>query len=243
MPRGIAPFARSITAFVDNLGPAATQLVQREAARVVRETRAASPIPPAYRINIGGKSEQILDGELPVLPLRPSDNVNLFFDHRREVAEQVWLILLRNSPHVSGDYKQAFTLFVDNREVGTPNLSSLKLIVPGTRVEIINLAPYARRLEVGKKADGSPFVVQVAPHIVERSVAEAAKGIYRRLSDIFFTYTDYSQAYQLSGSMIGSTYINNLGKRTKRRAWADRRAGSAITYPMVVLKERNYGVR
>jgi hypothetical protein len=242
MRNTVAAFQRDLTAFARSLGDESRNLVQREAEKLVVETRAASPIPPAYRVTIGGKASRIEDGPLGKLALGINDAVELYFDHRREVAEQTWLELRAQSPVDTGNYMESFVLYVNHEAVGQPN-EGYRLIVPGARVEIINVMPYARRLEVGKQRDGSPFVVQTPPGMVERSVSIMQKGRYRKLADVFFTFADLSDAAINKGTLVGTRYVNNLGKTVVRRNDKDRRAGTRITYPMVILGEHRYGVR
>jgi hypothetical protein len=65
------------------------------------------------------------------------------------------------SPRRSGRYRRSFFSLVDGQlrhQPGTP-------IDPESELVIVNDAPYARRIEVGRKKDGRPFVVQVPPEI------------------------------------------------------------------------------
>lgn len=235
----LAAFKRSIVAYTKVIGEESRAQVQREAARVVKETRTASPAPPAYKVTIGGTARAVYDRDLPELNLRQNDAVELYFDHRREVVLGTVEFLRLLSPVKSGTYQNSFEVFINGQEA--PGLlAALPLIVPGVSLQIINVTPYARKLEVGKRKDGSPFVLQVPPGIVERAGGKLAATKFKRLSDIFFTYRDIDDAWILRGSEIGSTYSNNLGKRTKRKAWADRRAGESVRYPAVIIRERNY---
>lgn len=235
----LAAFKRSIVAYTKMIGEESRAQVQREAERVVKEVRAASGIAPAYRVNIGGNNKGVYDGDLPRFVLRNNDGIELYFDHRREVARGTMDWLRRLSPVDSGEYQNSFEVFVNGQE--QPDLAAaLPMIKPGVTLQIINVTPYARRLEVGKRADGSPFVLQTPPGIVERAGGRQSAAQYKRLADIFFTYRDIDDPWILGGSQIGTSYINNLGKKTKRRAWADRRAGEPVRYPAVIIGERRY---
>jgi hypothetical protein len=240
-----AAFAKTLSVFVDSLGKASQAQVAREAARVVAETRTQSPVPPAYRINIGGKASQLFDGPLPPISVGERDAVTLYFDHRREVvAGAIWW-LKAASPRVTGDYEAAFRVFVDGEEISDGLVQAFPKIIPGARVEVINIAPYARMLEIGKRPDGSPFVLQTPPGIVERAGAKLAAKEFRRLADLFFTYRDVKSnepdvPWIIRGAMIGTIYTNAIGKRVKRRAFADRSAGQPVRYPTIVVGERRY---
>ncbi len=236
-------FSRQVQVFVDKLPDLAAKEVQAQATRVVREVRQANSVPPAYRINIGGKYVNIFDVELPQnLPFNSNSQVVLQFDYRREIVLETLRILLQNSPEISGDYKDAFTLYIDGKASLNFN-QAIKDIVPGARVQIINRAPYARKLEVGKRWDGSPFVLTKPPGMVERSASQASASKYQRLARIFFSYADLSDAYILQGSEIGSTYIDNLGQTVRRGKKKDRVGGQPISYPSITVAEKVYVVR
>lgn len=99
-----------------------------------------------------------------------------------DVLVAIGEMLRRNSPVVSGDYQRAHTLFADGQEI------PISAEVPrATEYVFLNPLPYSRRLEVGKKKDGSPFVVQVQPHIYERTCAQVNRR-FGNIAKIVFGY-------------------------------------------------------
>ncbi|MCP1832838.1 hypothetical protein [Bradyrhizobium sp. USDA 4545] len=83
--------------------------------------------------------------------------------------------LERNSPRVSGEYVRNHTLYVNGAAV-----SALPSTISASdKIYIANPVPYSRKLEVGKRENGEPFVVQVEPRIYARTfeaVSAQAKG-------------------------------------------------------------------
>ncbi len=82
------------------------------------------------------------------------------------------------SPVLSGDYRMAHTLFVD--DVAASNLANWR---PGSTIVISNFVPYARKIELGKmkmRVSGTDRVYAQAERIVRRRFGNMAR--------IFFTY-------------------------------------------------------
>jgi hypothetical protein len=82
-------------------------------------------------------------------------------------------------------------------------------------IVILNTSPYARRLEVGTRPDGRPFVIQVKPRIVEET-AILARSRFGNMAKLSFGYFDLASGYTL--------------RRSAGRA-RGRRSGAAIRYP------------
>jgi hypothetical protein len=119
--------------------------------------------------------------------------------------------LVARSPKRSGDYARSFVILVGGQEVDT-----LEAITHDTaEVVILNTSPYARRLEIGKRRDGRPFVIQVKPRIVEE-IAITARARFGNVAKLSFSYFDLASGYTL--------------RRSAGRA-KSRRSGAAIRYP------------
>jgi len=94
--------------------------------------------------------------------------------------------LRRQSPVSSGNYKRSHTVYVNDQPVGD---TIPKTISASDQIYIANPVPYARRLEVGKRRNGAPFVIQVPNHIYER-VAQMVEAEGKGRAKIRMGYVD-----------------------------------------------------
>jgi hypothetical protein len=135
------------------------------------------------------KVKTIVDGRVgAALTTVKPDGGNIVFDF--EIVENVlrWIMraLREASPVVSGAYRDSHILLADERE------ANVDRPIPAARQYVfISTVDYARRLEVGRRADGTPFVIQVKPRIYAR-VAERAKAEFAgrgvMIRDVFREY-------------------------------------------------------
>ena len=194
----------------------ASALLARVAAderdRVLAEQRARSGLAPRYR--------QIVDGveDAPLALVRPDGVIVFAWQYLAEIVRDTHEALIRRSPRDSGAYIAGLIILVDGQEAG------IETIDADTRaVHIVASVPYARRLEVGKRKAGGPFVLQVPSHIVEET-AIVARRLAGNLASFSFTYVDLSDAYAL-----------------RRRSGHRRRAGriqSDVRYPAILITPR-----
>jgi hypothetical protein len=185
--------AEALRGFVNTLTVNAVRLNAEQAqAALVREAAAArdrvlagKPRPSGYR--------QIVDGiEGATLTAVKPDGVIVFaWQYLGAVVQEIRAALIARSPRDTGEYIAGIVTLVDGHE-GDPEAIDSE----AREVQIVATVPYARRLEVGKRKDGSPFVVQVAPHIVEET-AIVGRRLYGDLAMITFGYVDLSDAYAL----------------------------------------------
>jgi len=209
----LAAFARRLTIEIPKLTDAQGKKLLVDKARQVnseilqQQTTRAGVVPDYIQVVNGQR-------DAPLESVTPTGVVIFLYDYRREIALVAHEALVRNSPRRSGAYIQHHIYLVDGREVASlpQNLRSVKEIV------LTNDQPYARRLEVGKKHDGSPFVVQVEPHIYERTARKEIAPVYRNVADVQFNYVDLSGAY----------VTRSRGKRVS--------AGTAIRYPAIFIR-------
>lgn len=133
----------------------------------------------------------------------------------RQIAE----MLVAASPVVSGAYLKGHRLYADGREVNVPTAGD----VPAAAEYVFtNLVPYARRIEIGRRADGRWFVLQVPPRVYER-VAKAARSRFGNLLSIAYGFK----------APIGGTIVPYGGARSRRGG--DERAARA---PAITVKVR-----
>lgn len=152
-----------------------------EEARVLKEqtARTGGIAPTLTRIvdgRRGGDYDAVREGGVIILQWR----------YLREIAAVALRRLRERAPELSGAYKRGLVLFVGDGEAG---LSAGGIPAAAQRLTVVATQPYSRRLEVGKDAAGGPFVVQVAPHIVQETAALLAND-YRGVATVRFTYED-----------------------------------------------------
>lgn len=102
-----------------------------------------------------------------------------------EITEFVWREVIRRSPVLTGRYQDSHIIMVNGQQV--PVLGSL---LPSDRVQIVNIQPYARKVEGGGGINGPstrPLSLQ-APNGVYRMVYRAAQRRYGKTAFIDFKW-------------------------------------------------------
>lgn len=188
----------AITAWANEFVVKMTGLTKETAQKIMVSTAmsefnrvmSGNPKPSGYRQFVNN----VADAALSTVTY---DGIIVFAWHYlREVVEQCLQSLFLSSPIVTGDYLKSITILIDDDESKAG--SSLDDITPDTqKVTIVPTADYARRLEVGLRRDGTPFVVQVPLHNVE-TIARMLASKFNGLADISFNYVDIDPAYELS---------------------------------------------
>lgn len=179
-------FTNVITVGTRNMTEKAVVAALVAAAEAARDRviNSATGYKPSYR--------QIVDEieGAPLTAVKPDGYIMFAWQWLGEVAADTYLALLNRSPRQSGKYIDSILIFIND------DISSLNAIDSSTKeVRIVATAHYSRRLEVGNKADGSPFVQQVPQHIVEET-AKVSQRLYRDLATIIFEYVDLTNAYE-----------------------------------------------
>jgi hypothetical protein len=139
--------------------------------------------------------------------------------------------LVARSPVVSGAYKRGHTLFADGTEVPVGSR-----IPPADEYVFINLVPYARRIEVGKTKAGRDFVIQVPNKIYER-VQKDARARFGNQASITLSYASAVGAYTLKHDQPERSFTSGT-MRIRAGVRKDRRKGSAVTPPAIVIRQR-----
>lgn len=164
---------------------AAVAALVRTAETAKARVLGGQPKPSGYR--------QIVDGAdgAPLAVVKPNGVIIFSWQYLGHVVQDIYEALVARSPVVSGRYIASIEVVIDGA-AGTidDDMSNAK------EVMLIATAPYSRRLEVGNRKDGSPFVIQVPQHIVEDTRDMAVK-LYSTLAAIEFNYVDISNPYQL----------------------------------------------
>lgn len=212
----LGAFEQSIKAFIGDLnGPAAARFVA-DAHRglhdkVLREQQTRSGVAPGFEHAVDGRRNVPFDN------VKPGGRIVTVYDYRREVALFALAALRSASPVSSGRYRRSHIMLVNGQAVADLPAH----IRDEDVITITNTSPYSRRLEIGRKRDGSSFVVQVEPRIYERIAKRIVGPRYRNVAAVAFSYIDLANAYRLKSS------------RRKRK---DRGAGQPVRYPAITIK-------
>jgi hypothetical protein len=206
------------------------RVAEGEKARVIADATARSGgLPPLYRQVVNGSENTDLSAVT-------ADGTIVFgWNYTREIVRDTVTALVMRSPIVTGQYIESIEVMADGTAVGrgrdgTHNLDGITL---STKVvTVVVTAAYARRLEVGRRAPkdrrgrntGSPFVLQVKPHIVEETTT-VARRLWGNLAEFEYNYVNITDPYVLKA---GSDSI-----RVKAR-----REISEMAYPAIVITPR-----
>lgn len=181
--------ARRMKAFVTQVGVAQKEgarlalvaTARSEETRVIRQQAARSG-------GIAPTLTRIVDGKRGAAYETVGDNglIILQWRYLREIAAVTMARLKARAPEREGGYKRGIKLFVGHSEGA---LSVAGIPAGATMLTVVATAPYSRRLEIGKDKQGGPFVVQVAPHIVQET-AQFLASDYAGVARIKFTYAD-----------------------------------------------------
>jgi hypothetical protein len=136
--------------------------------------------------------------------------------------------LYRQSPAVSGAYRDSHAIYVNDQPQGH---TIPKTINRGDRIYISNPVPYARRLEVGRTESGRAFLISVPNRIYSR-VTELTKAEGKGRAKVSMRFVDIG-AWTLKADQP-SRYRTTRGTyRTSPRQRLDRVTGSAVTSPAI----------
>lgn len=120
----------------------------------------------------------IVDGRQGAAPesVKPDGVILIQWHYLTEAVIRTMDYLLDNGPERSGTWKDRLTVYVN--DVAIPRTS--RIPADATEAVVVARIIYARRLEVGNRPNGSPFVLQVSQHFVAQA-AEALKPVLRPL--------------------------------------------------------------
>jgi hypothetical protein len=171
------------------------------------------------------------------VPNAPLESVNpnggsiiVEFELIGEVLKWIANELVARSPVLSGAYKAGHTLYADGQPI------AIDTVVPNADEYVFaNVVPYARKIEIGKTKAGRPFVIQVPNQIYER-VAKDARSKFGNIAKITFGYREAVGAYRLKRDQA----VRRFGKGGARlsRPRSDRRAGSVVSSPAIIIRMR-----
>jgi hypothetical protein len=215
-------FIREITVFTEGtdaqMRAAMVRVATAQRDRVLSEQTARAGVAPLYRQFVDGSEGAPLDAV-------KADGVIVFiWNYLVEVVSEAMLETAAAVPVVTGNLLAHLTLFVDGVEAPRDDNGEalLGVITTSTKQAIIVAdVDYARRLEVGLRRDGTPFVVQVKPHFIQ-AAATVLQAKFRDQATILFNFTELGAA--------GTT--SPIGRRGRRRQAGGK---APMLYPSIII--------
>ena len=210
-PTSLRAFTQTLQVEVPRANATAARRLLVETAERVRDGTSAAQatragVRPAYRQSVDGR----LDA--PLTAVRRDGQVVFAWSYLREIAEVAIRLLRERGPERSGGWKASIALYVDDVR------ADVSAITAATRlIEVAPVIVYARRLELGQRKDGRPFVISAPPHLVEETAMLLAQR-YRDLASIKHAYLQLAS--------------NARGLRGRARRVAE----SAMRYPAIAIR-------
>lgn len=189
-------------------------------ARIMAEQTARGGFPPDWEAYANRPGQTDLDNVILPGP------IVFRYRYLRELIAFALDELRRASPVLSGAYRDSHTLYIN----GIATAAIPATLSAGDDIMIANPVPYARRIEVGLKEDGRPFVVQVEPRIYERVMKRVLQPRFRRVAKLTHAYALLPDAYVIKGR-LPSHYIAKGGVRRRRR----QEVGKPVRSPAIVI--------
>lgn len=188
----------------------------------VQELQRERRAPKLYRRTVGGQFDQA--EALPVLP----GPINYRFDWIREATQFALDELIRLSPVRTGRYRRSFLVVANGRAMDPREIPA------GAEVDIVNTQPYSRKIQVGA-AGFTAFrdLFEKAKRSVKREYAGLANArvTFKNLDGGYLLKTS-AAARPAAATRRSSAF--RAGRATLSRR-ADRQAGAALTYPVLMV--------
>jgi hypothetical protein len=209
----------------------ARKLLAREhrarVAQAVQEAERRGGTRPETKTSVDGRLGASLD--------QVKERALTTIDVSVEILDIALMLLRQASPVDSGEYRTSHAVIEGARVsygAGQSNRSTV----------ISNTVPYARRLEIGVKKDGSPFVADVPPRIYERVARELQRRYDSAAIDINFAFVELPGGYVIKGRLSRRVaYRRSRRSRGFRQGAASRvlsnsrDKGKALRYPAIVI--------
>lgn len=180
-------------------------------------------------------TETSVDGRLGVPLEQVKERALTTIDVSVEIVDIALMLLRQASPVDSGDYRNAHAV-IEGAKVSYGAAASNRSTV------ISNTEPYARRLEIGVKKDGTPFVAEVPPRIYERVARELQRKYDSAAIDINFAFVELPGGYVIKGRLSRRVAFRRSRRSRGFRQGAASRLlsntrdkGKALRYPAIVI--------
>lgn len=213
-PVALRGFIDTLTVNTSNMTRSAAHDALVRTAEAARSRVLSSiPAPSSYR--------QIVDGAegAPLTAVRPDGTIVFAWQYLGEVVARTYEMVVSSSPRDTGAYIAGIVVLADGTQV------DVNAVPPdAAQVYIVASVPYARRLEIGKRESGAPFVLQV-PYQNMEHLATVAHRLYNTLAAISFEYVDLTNPY----------VVRNASARRRRNG----KLSGVIQYPAILIEPRS----
>lgn len=189
--KALQAFNRTLQVDVSKLNAEASSALLAKTARgerdrVLREQGARAGQEPSYRQVVDGREGADLD------TVRPDGVIVFEWQYLAEVVTETMKLLVERSPKGDaedndgkpGGFIEGLKVYADEAETEVAAVPADAAVV-----EIIATVVYSRRLEMGTRKGGGPFVLEVEPHIVQET-AQVARRLFGNVADIRFAYVN-----------------------------------------------------
>lgn len=168
----------------------------------------------------------IVDGRIGASEdsVQPYGLIRYEFTQLGEVAQAALAAVLERVPRKSGTYHKSWFVMVDGKPVAPDAIP-----LAADEVIIVSDEPYSRRLLVGRRKDGRPFVLTNLPPGFMELAKEAVMGRFGNQVQVNVRFIALAGAYTLRGSYKAPG---------QRKSYKGKRAGDEITYPALVIRRR-----
>jgi len=175
--------ALAVADFLGDLADAARRLAGDARAGLIADARAERD-----RLQAQGISPRVVvDGQegRAIEQVQPGGSVVFLAQDVRPFVARALAALERRSPRVTGRFAGQYRIVAGGREYSDP-----EQLPEDTRSALLfNREPYARRLEVGRSPDGTPFVVSAEPGFI-RGTALLLRRRFGRLARVRAEWID-----------------------------------------------------
>lgn len=161
------------------------QTAKREHARVM----STEPRPTRFTRTVDGKKGAVEE------TVRPDGIIVYDYPRMHEIVQVAMNTLFDLSPVLSGDYRNAHTIYV----AGNP-VSNIKDWDGTGEIVILNHMPYSRKIELGKmrmRVPGTDHVYEQAEYILQQRYSNVAR--------VWFTYRGIAGGYIAKGKAHGQS--------------------------------------
>lgn len=190
------------------------------------------------------ETRQAVDGQLgaQLESVKPGGRITFGFDYGQEVVQTALMLLRHASPIASGKYRDGHRVMESATLIYTTWGGGL----PGKILAIIsNDVPYSRRIEIGIKKDGTPFVTDTPPRVYERVAKDMAKRFDGDMLDVGYWFVEIAGGYVIKGRLHRRvSYKANRrskgfrqGKRSRILSNSQHK-GKAVRYPAIVITRK-----
>lgn len=215
---------QQVQAFIDaNLSPKAQSaalagIARRGVAELVRSGKA----PPSYQVVVDGRYNVAEDA------VRPNGTILYLFDSQASAAVFAISYLRGRAPKRSGRYVESIWIGVNGAFTRASAFDPAS-VPAGATIELVDTAPYARKVEVG-------HMTMSVPHKVVEDASRAARRKFP-LVNVDFGYVEASS--DIGGGYVLKGRFRKGGRANSRKSVrSDTRKGSAMTYPSFTITRK-----